>query len=70
MAPAAYVAEDSLVGQVINGRRGPWSCACPSAGECQDGKAGGVGWVGEHPHRSRGSGDGIGGFWRGNQEKV
>ena len=24
MTPAAYVAEDDLVG--INGRRGPWSC--------------------------------------------
>jgi hypothetical protein len=26
------------------------------------------GWVGEHSHRSRGRENGIGGFWRGNQE--
>jgi len=27
------------------------------------------GWVGECPHRSRGRGDGIGSFWRGNWER-
>jgi hypothetical protein len=27
------------------------------------------GWLGEHPHRSRVSGDGIGGLQRGNQER-
>jgi hypothetical protein len=27
------------------------------------------GWVGEHPHRSRGREDQIGGFWRGGQKR-
>jgi hypothetical protein len=27
------------------------------------------GWVGEHPHRGRGRGDGIGGFQRGDLER-
>jgi hypothetical protein len=27
------------------------------------------GWVGEHPHRSRGREDGIGGLQKGNQER-
>jgi hypothetical protein len=27
-----------------------------------------LGWMGEHPHRSRKEGDGIGGLERGNQE--
>jgi len=26
------------------------------------------GWVGEHPHRSRGREDGTASFWRGHQE--
>jgi hypothetical protein len=26
---------------------------------------GGSGWVGEHPQRGRGSGNEIGGFWKG-----
>lgn len=30
----------------------------------------GSGWVGEHPHRSRGMGYGIRGFWRGNWKGV
>jgi hypothetical protein len=35
---------------------------CPSVGECEGGEEGVGGWVGEHPHRSRGRGDGIGRF--------
>jgi hypothetical protein len=35
---------------------------CPSVAECQDGEAGVGRWVGEHSHRSRGRGVGIGGF--------
>jgi hypothetical protein len=31
--------------------------------------AGMRGWVGEHPNRSRGKGDGIGGLQRRNQER-
>ena len=42
-----------------DGRRGPWSCV----GECQGEETGVGGWVGEHPHRSRGKKDEIGGFW-------
>ena len=34
---------------------------CPSVGECQGGEVGVGGWVG-HPHRSRGSEDGIEGL--------
>jgi hypothetical protein len=63
MAPAAYVAEDGLVWH--NGRRGPWSYEglidAPGLGNQRWG--GGVGgWVEEYPLRSRGKGDGIGGF--------
>ena len=32
----------------------------PSIGECQGGKVGVGGWVGEYPHRGRGRGDGMG----------
>ena len=39
---------------------------CPSVGEFPGGEAG-VG--GEHPHRSRRREDGIGSFWRRNQER-
>ena len=55
MAPAAYVAEDGLVGYQ---RRGPWFCEgsmlqCTGMPEW----GGGSEWVGgEHPHRSRGGG--------------
>ena len=34
----------------------------PSVGECQGREAGVGGWVEEHPHRGRGSGDGLGGL--------
>jgi hypothetical protein len=39
---------------------------CPSVGELEGGEARMGGRVGEHPHRSRGRGDGIGelGVWR------
>ena len=55
MAPAAYVAEDSLVGHQWEER--------PSVGECL-GQEVGVGELG-----SRGRGTGIGSFWMGNQER-
>jgi hypothetical protein len=48
---------------------GPVKARCPSVRECQGGEVGVGGWVGEHPHRSRGREDGIGGFQRGNLEK-
>jgi hypothetical protein len=63
MAPAAYVAEDGLVGH--HGRRGPWSCEglMPIVGECQDQEAGVGGLV------SKGSGERTGDFQRGSQER-
>jgi hypothetical protein len=58
MAPAAYVAEDGLVG--INGRRGPWSWegSIPRVGECQDREAEVGGLL------NKGRQEGIEGFWR------
>ena len=47
---------------------GPVKARCPNVGECQGGEEGVGGWVGEHPHRSRGRRDGIEGFQRGNWE--
>ena len=41
---------------------GPGKAPCPSVGERQGGEVGVGGWVGEHPHRSSGREDGIGGF--------
>jgi hypothetical protein len=43
---------------------GPVKARCPSVGECQDREVGNE-WVDE-----QGEGDGIGSFWRGNQERV
>jgi hypothetical protein len=34
----------------------PVKAQCPSVGECQGGKAGVGGWLGEHSHRRRGRG--------------
>jgi hypothetical protein len=49
---------------------GPVKVRCSSVGECQGGEAGVGGWVGEHPHRSKGRGDEIVSFQRGaNQER-
>ena len=48
---------------------GPVKARCPSIGKFEGGEVGVGGWVGENPHRSRGKGDGIGSFWRGNQER-
>ena len=65
MAPAARVAEDGPVrnGHLRNGRRAPWSCeGWMSQCRGMPGQGGRSGWVGEHPHRSMGRGDGIGGF--------
>jgi hypothetical protein len=71
MAPAAYVAEMSLLG--INAMRDPWSCVarCSIVGECQGGKAGIGGYVEEHTHRNRGrewdsSFVWVGWNWKGN----
>jgi hypothetical protein len=41
----------------------------PHVGECQGWKVGVDGWVGKHPHRGRGMGDGIQGFQRRHQER-
>jgi hypothetical protein len=41
---------------------GPMMAQCPSVGKCQGGEAGVGGWVGEHPHGSRGEGVQDGGF--------
>jgi hypothetical protein len=42
---------------------GPEDVRCPSVEEFQGGRLEWVGgWVGEHPHRGRGRGDGIEGF--------
>ena len=38
---------------------GPGKALCPGVGECQSAEAGGDGWMGEQPHRSRGSGNGM-----------
>ena len=38
---------------------------CPSVGEFEGREAGVGGCMGEHPHRSRGRGEGIGSFWGG-----
>ena len=43
---------------------GPVKALCPSVGKCQDGEAGVGGLV------SRGNGDGLEDFQRGNQERV
>jgi hypothetical protein len=48
---------------------GPVKARCPSVGEFEGGKVGVGGWVGTHPQRSRGRGDGIGGFWNGESGK-
>ena len=48
---------------------GPVKTQCPSVGEYEGGEVGLGGWVGTHPHRSRGRGDAIGGFWGRNQKR-
>ena len=48
---------------------GPVKARYPSVGQCQGGEVGVGEWVGEHPHRSRGREDGIGGFWTVIQER-
>ena len=60
MALAAYVAEDGLVSHQLGGEAlGPVKDLCPSIWECHNQEW--SGWLG-----SRGSGEGIGDFWRGN----
>jgi hypothetical protein len=46
----------------------PVKARCPWVGECQGREVGVGGWVTEHPHRNRGSRDGIWDF-RGEQRK-
>lgn len=48
---------------------GPEGVQCPNVGECQGGKTGMGGWVGEHPHRGRGREDGTGSFQGGDLER-
>ena len=64
MAPAAYVAEDGLVGHQWEEKAlGPVKALCPSVGECQGQEAG----VGELV--SSGIGEGLRGFQSRNQER-
>jgi hypothetical protein len=55
----------------ISERRGPraWGCSMPQC-SAMPGWEDGIVWVGEPPHRVRGRGDGIGGFWMGELERV
>jgi hypothetical protein len=48
----------------INGRRGSWffEDLMPQCSECHSMEVGAGGWVGKHPHRSKGWGIGIWGF--------
>jgi hypothetical protein len=55
-----YFLAESMGGEAL----GPGKALCPSVGEAGQG-----GQVGEHPHRSWGREEGIGVFWRGNQER-
>jgi hypothetical protein len=64
MAPAAYVAEDDLVGHQWEERPGPVKVLCPSVGECQGQEAGVGGLV------SRGRGNGMGVFFRGETKGI
>jgi hypothetical protein len=49
---------------------GSLKAQCPSVGECQGNEARVGGWVGEHPHRSRGMEEEIGYLQRGILEKI
>jgi hypothetical protein len=63
LALAAYVQWMAMLD--LRERSGPWTSEgvlCPSAGECQGKKMRVGGRVGDHPHRGRQRGDGIGGF--------
>ena len=63
MVPAAYVAEDGLIGHQWEKR--PLVCegSKPQCrGECEGWKTGVGGWMGAHPHRSKRKGDGLGNF--------
>ena len=48
---------------------GPVKAGYPSVWEWQDKEVSVGGWMGEYHHRSRGKGDVIGGFQRGNLER-
>jgi hypothetical protein len=49
---------------------GPVKAQCPIVRECQGREVEVDGWVQEHPPRSSGRENGIGGFWgRGDQER-
>ena len=67
MAPAVYVAEDGLVGHQWEKRPFVLWSLDARVGEYQGRKAI-VGWVGEHPHRSRVRRNGIEGSWGGGEK--
>jgi len=71
MAPIAYVAEDGPCRASVGGEDlGPVKAPCPSEGTVRARRWEGIGgWLGEHPHRSRGRRNGIGDFRRGNWER-
>jgi hypothetical protein len=48
---------------------GPVKARCPNVGECHFGEVGVGGWVGLHPHRSRGREDRLENLQRGNQKR-
>jgi hypothetical protein len=69
MAPAVSVAEDGLVGHQCE--ESPLSCE-GSRSQCSiiPGQGGGNWWVGgEHLHKGRGRGEGIGCFRAGDRER-
>ena len=53
--------QSSIGGEILGSVR----AQCPSVGECQGREAELVGWVGEHPHKSREREDAIKGFVKG-----
>jgi hypothetical protein len=63
------VAEGGLVGHQWEERPLGLRVFIPQCRVMPGGKAGVGGWVGEHPHKDRGRGNGIGGFQRGDRER-
>jgi len=60
MAPSTYAAEDGLVGHQWEAKPLVLPMLDASVGESQGREAGVGAWEGDHPHRSRVMGDGIG----------
>jgi hypothetical protein len=70
MALAKYAAEGGSYWTSVGGEAlGPEGIQCPSVVECQGRKMGVGGWFGEHIHRDRKRGDGIGAFQKGDLER-